>query len=30
MTDDLVCTLCSQHDEDIDHLLVGCVFSGQV
>jgi hypothetical protein len=30
LTDDARCALCLQHDEEIDHLLLSCVYSHEV
>jgi hypothetical protein len=30
LTDDANCALCLQHDEEINHLLLGCVYSREV
>jgi hypothetical protein len=30
LTDNVTCALCLQHDEEIGHLLLGCVYSREV
>jgi hypothetical protein len=30
LTDDANCALCLQHDEEINHLLLSCVYSREV